>query len=422
MYEGKIIKFYRKKKKLTQQQLGNGICSATHLSKIERMQTKYAPEIITLLSQRLGINMNKKVKQLSQIKKRILEWQDSIVMQLEDEMDKIHSELEQEELIQISEHIHLYKLLQVRNLLIQNKTHQAYDLIKELKRYESKLTAYEKNVLMHVLGIYYLSVNDMQSAIDVLKNIQNEIYNNPEYYYHLAHAYHSVEIPVLAYFYADKARQFFKEKNNYLRVIDSEMLMNIQVQDTTYNLDIITRFENLIVSCEICSSPERKAKVIHNLAYEYYRLGIYEQASIYYKESMMMKEIESSTYLLSLEGYIRSCYEGNLLPGSLLIQHITHGATIAKKNKLILYIRLFKLLSYLIKGKEQGYYQYLHEHALPLFEKFGISYLIRRSYIDLYHFYKSTKQNEKALEMADSLVKRTSNSSSEIFLELSRVK
>jgi HTH-type transcriptional regulator, quorum sensing regulator NprR len=408
MYEGKIIKYFREKNQLTQEQLGKGICSDTHISKIERLQTKYAPEIITLLSERLGINMNEKIKQLFQIKKRILDWQDSIVMQLKDEMDKIHSELEQEELIQISEYINLYKLLQVRYLLFQNKQYEAYVLIKELKRNETKLNNYEKNVLMHVLGIYYLSVNDIQSAMNILKNIQNEIYNNPEYFYHLAHAYHSVELPVLAYFYADKARQFFKEKNNYLRVIDAEILMNIQAQDNTYNLDIIKRFENLMLSCEICSSPERKAKVTHNLAYEYYRLRDYEQASKYYKESMMMKEKESSTYLLSLEGYIRSCYEGDLLPSSLLIHHVTDGANIAKKNKLILYIYLFKLLSYLIKGKEQAYYQYLHDKALPMFEKFGISYLIRRSYLELYNFYKMTKQNEMALVMAESLVKRIS--------------
>ena len=35
----------------------------------------------------------------------------------------------------------------------------------------------------------------------------------------------------MAYFFADKSRQFFKEINNYLRVIDAEMLMVIQVKD-----------------------------------------------------------------------------------------------------------------------------------------------------------------------------------------------
>ncbi|MCM3393700.1 helix-turn-helix transcriptional regulator [Cytobacillus pseudoceanisediminis] len=39
------MKFYREKAKLTQQQLGEGICSDTHVSKIERGITDYSPEI-----------------------------------------------------------------------------------------------------------------------------------------------------------------------------------------------------------------------------------------------------------------------------------------------------------------------------------------------------------------------------------------
>ncbi|WP_420491563.1 helix-turn-helix domain-containing protein, partial [Neobacillus drentensis] len=52
MYEGKIIKFYREKYKLTQEELGKNICSITHISKIECGQTTFATEIISLLSKR----------------------------------------------------------------------------------------------------------------------------------------------------------------------------------------------------------------------------------------------------------------------------------------------------------------------------------------------------------------------------------
>ena len=55
MIEGKLIKFYREKAGLTQGQLCEGICSATHLSKIEREITEYSGEITLLLSQRLNI-------------------------------------------------------------------------------------------------------------------------------------------------------------------------------------------------------------------------------------------------------------------------------------------------------------------------------------------------------------------------------
>ncbi|MDF2534923.1 MAG: hypothetical protein K0R18_1082 [Bacillales bacterium] len=404
MYEGKIIKFYREKFQLTQEQLGKGICSGTHISKIERLQTEYAPEIIILLSERLGINMNEELNKLMNIKNRIAYWQDVIVMELKDEMDSINTELEQEELIQISEYIFLYKLLTARYLLVNNKIQEAFKIIKEIQKTESKLTLFESNLLKHVLGIYYLVINNYQKAIQTLKEIQNEIYNNPEYFYHLAVAYHTIQSPVLAYFYADKSRQFFKEKNIYPRVIDAEMIMLIQAQDSSYNDEIIKRFENLLISCDLCYAPERKAKVSHNLGYEYFRIRKFEQASRYYYESMLLKDKESSSYLLSLEGYIRSSYEGDLLPDGLLLQLVLDGAAVAKKKKLLLFIHLFKLLSYLIRDKEHEYHQYLLEQALPMFENSGYVFLIKRSKKELFYFYNKMKQFDKALTIAEIII------------------
>ncbi|USK33128.1 helix-turn-helix transcriptional regulator [Bacillus sp. F19] len=50
MLEGKLIKFYREKEGFTQGELVQGICSVTHLSKIERGITEYSGEITFLLS------------------------------------------------------------------------------------------------------------------------------------------------------------------------------------------------------------------------------------------------------------------------------------------------------------------------------------------------------------------------------------
>ncbi|MEH7745509.1 helix-turn-helix transcriptional regulator [Neobacillus drentensis] len=271
MYEGKIIKFYREKIQMTQEQLGKGICSGTHISKIERLHTEYAPEIVTLLSERLEINIETEIIKLKNIKKRLHHWHDVIVMQLFEEMDLINQELEQEDLIQISDYINLYKLLRVRYLLMHNLTEEASDIIVEIQKKEQKLSSYEANLFKHVLGVYYLAKHENLKAIQALKSINDTDYINKEYTYHLAVAYHLNESPVMAYFFADKSRQFFKEINNYLRVIDAEMLMAIQVKDDGDFNETIQKFESLIKSCELCHSPDRKAKVLHNLAFEYFR-------------------------------------------------------------------------------------------------------------------------------------------------------
>lgn len=404
MNEGKIIRYFREKKNITQEQLGKGICSGTHISKIERLQTEYAPEIITLLSERLGINIEQEMINLKNIKNRLEHWHEVIIKQIFQEMDIINEELEEEELINISSYINLYKLLRVRYLLMHNLIEGAFEQIKELKKIEHKLTPYESNLLRHSVGIYYLSKHDHLDAIKVLKSINEHDYNNDEYYYHLAIAYHSNEQPVMAYFFADKARQFFKKINSYLRVIDAEMLMLIQVKDDGEFNETIKGFENLIHSCEVCSSPERKARVLHNLAFEYYRRKNYETSSKYYYQSMVLKNYESSPYLLSLEGYIRSSYYGNLLTENELLLLANEGLEIANKKNEKLYIHLFTLLCYLIQNKEEEYHQYLSLYSLPMFEKFGLVYLIKRSKKELFNYYFKMKKTGKALKMANLII------------------
>ncbi|WP_163103535.1 helix-turn-helix domain-containing protein [Peribacillus alkalitolerans] len=404
MYEGKIIRFYREKYKLTQEQLGKGICSGTHISKIERLHTEYAPEIITLLSDRLGINIENETTKLQNIKKRLNHWHDVIIMQLFDEMDQINHELEQDDLIQISDYKNLYKLLRARYLLMHTLTEDAFKIICEIQKNESKLSSYEDNLLKHVLGIYYLAKHENFKAVQALKSINETEYNNKEFTYHLAVAYHSIQSPVMTFFYADKARQFFKEINNYLRVIDAEMLMVIQVKDDGEFKETIQRFENLIKSCELCNSPVRKAKVLHNLAYEYFRRNNFELASKYYKESMSIKDNNSSPYLLSLEGYIRSSFNGSILPQEELLQLAKEGLETASEKNERLFINLFNLLCYLIQDQEQEYHQFLCDQALPMFKQFGYVYLIQRSKKELFNYYMKLKQTSKALKMANLLI------------------
>src|SRR4051812_2586627 len=119
---------------------------------------------------------------------------------------------------------------------------------------------------------------------------------------------------------------------------------------------------------------------------------------------MSLKDNESGPYLLSLEGYINSAYYGSLLPKEELLQMANEGLEKALNKNEQLYINLFTLLSYLIQDKEQEYHQYLSEHSLPLFEKFGFVYLIKRSKKEMFNYYFKQKQNSKALKMANILI------------------
>ncbi|MFD2612409.1 helix-turn-helix domain-containing protein [Paenibacillus gansuensis] len=406
MHEGKIIKYYREKAGLTQSQLGEGICSDTHISKIERGLTDYSPEITRLLSQRLGIDIPQELCRAIQIKQRLLRWQETIVMHQMNEMDEIHHELKHMTLLRISDYKMMYQLLLARYELMRNNPDSAYRIMKELQKLQSTLPPYENNLLKHVWGLYYLSKQDYVQAISTLNQITELDYPNPEYFYHLAVAYHMVQSQIMCYYYAEKSLKYFKEMNYFLRGIDAEMLMLIQLKDEE-NLefrDSIERFHNLLQSCDMCHAPDRKAKVLHNLAYEYYRRKEYESASRYYQQSMELKNKLTGPYLLSLEGYIRSSLEGNLIPREDLSPLISDGLSIATKLKESLYIVLFNLLKHFIQDEEEAYHEYLQHKALPMYRQQGYTYLVIRSEKELFSYYVNRNQLAQALEIAACLI------------------
>ncbi|MFC7786921.1 helix-turn-helix domain-containing protein [Rossellomorea sp. GCM10028870] len=80
MIEGKIISFYREKRQMTQRDLGIGICSSTHVSKIERGLTEYSIEVLNLLANRLQVDLKKEIETYYSIKSMLHDWMNAIIM------------------------------------------------------------------------------------------------------------------------------------------------------------------------------------------------------------------------------------------------------------------------------------------------------------------------------------------------------
>ncbi|WP_176465759.1 helix-turn-helix transcriptional regulator [Virgibacillus sp. 7505] len=69
---GPLIKLHRIKQNMTQEDLAAGIVSESYLSKIENQKTDASPEVITLLCERLGIQLNAENEDM--IKEKAEEW------------------------------------------------------------------------------------------------------------------------------------------------------------------------------------------------------------------------------------------------------------------------------------------------------------------------------------------------------------
>lgn len=402
-----IIKYYREKAGLTQEQLGRGICSITHVSKIERGLTQYSSNITDLICQRLGIDFETEIQTFKDVKKQLYEWHEAIIMEETEDVELMKEELKRNPYVYISGFEIMYRLLEIRYYLLKINIEKTEQLIKQIQKKNLFFSRYEQNLFKHILGMYYIRKSNLIKAIETLKDIEQEEYNNQEYFYHLAIAYSGTNSKVLAYHYAEKSLQFFKKTNNFRLVIDTESLMLGQLgSDEIQDFDGVSlQYKTLIKRCDICNVPHKKAKLLHNLAVKYFEKKDYVNANKYFLEAMSLKNNNTLFYLSSFSGHIRSCLEeGNLLPRNELYTLIEEGLNLAVKLNDECYQIIFTLLLYFIEDRKEEYFHYLYSVGIPIFKKNGDVFSTQYFQKDLFEYYLKVGNQEAALQIATSLI------------------
>jgi HTH-type transcriptional regulator, quorum sensing regulator NprR len=406
MIEGEIIKFYRKRRGLSQEQLGKDICTTTHVSKIERGQTKYSTEIIALFSKRLEIDIQKEMQFFQDMEKKLHQWHNSIIMQRMKEVEKTKSELDQFPIVQSSKHAALYQLVLARYYLLKKEPQKAAEVLKRIKT--EHLTPYEDNMYKHVKGIYYLQkynnfhVENRKKAIELLSTIDKFSYGNEEYCYHLAMAYQWVESKTMAYINAKKAVDYFKRNNNFSRAIQAESVMLLQIECTTQHEfeQKVNRYLQLIQDSETLNEIGIIGMLLHNLGLEFFKRKDYENAHIYYRKALKMADKKTAIYLNRLYNFLDNSIDGKLQSQKQNLKSAEEGLIAAKMLKHQLYLHLFQLHLYILKSEMDVYFSYLENIAMPFFQAHNQFSRIEKFGKQLYHYYADTKQYEKAVEIS----------------------
>lgn len=413
MFEGEIIKFYREKMGLTQAMLGEGICTTTHVSKIERGKTAYSPDIITLFSERLGIDIYQEIQSFHLIENRLHQWHEALIMRKQNQIEELKAELDQMPFIAYSQYAAHYFLLKARYYFFHQNLEMVFQTIQYVQKEFGELSAYERNLLYHLKGMYYIQINasssneDHQKAIQLLKKINIEEYRNEEYYYHLGIAYHYGKSKILAYKYTELALTYFKRTNNYLLAISAETVMLLQYGSEVEMdfIEVVKRYTDLIHNCETLGARDRKAILLNNLGVKYFKRQEYDKAQEYFEKSMLETENQQSIhYLRRLCNYLETCTEGALLHKDILLKNLKKGATLAKVLKSPVHIILIKLFKLKAEKNLHQYYHYLVEEALPFFYSTNNNFYIEQYGKQLYKYYIETNQYQKATELSQTVI------------------
>ena len=405
MLEGQIIKFYRERQNMMQKDLGIGICSSTHISKIERGLTEVSKETIDLLSERLCIDMKAEIKTYIGIDSLLKKWHESIILKLKTKAKSIKKQLEAIALLHMPDIYRSYTLVLTRYYLLIGHDHQTKSLIAEMEKW-SDLSPYENSMLLHIKGINRLINKEFYKAISYFQGIDLTYYNNQEYYYHLAVAYHSLNSRVMAYYYAEKSLRFFTEMRSITRMIEAEMLMLLQVEQDEFYEPKDTEYQRLIEMTENFSLDHQRAMLTHNLAYQKVRQGKYEKASEYYKQSIDTSDPHTEIYLAALEGYIKALTKQGLKSTEELLQLAEKGIALSEEINETIFKHSFHLHKYNLQNDQEQYYHYLEKEAFPYFKKMAYVSLFEHYSIKLFDYHMEKGNVEEANQYAAYLVEK----------------
>lgn len=407
MIVGKIIKFYREKSGFSQEMLCEGVCSKSYFSRFESGNVTFSSEIIALISERLGIDLNEKLESYNRIEKHLNKLNLAIINQKSKCIEDNYNRLKNIPFIMSTKYAVKYLLLLARLYLYKKMFKKAKQTIEKIEKEFVHLNEYEKNFLLHVKGIYIISIyrttvcDDLRDAVRVLNQINNVVYINEEYFYHLALAYYFAGSKLLAYIYARKSLKYFNSTHNYVQALNAQSLLLFQYdnnQDIPFE-ELSEKYHSLIRSCDQVGAQIQKGILLNNLGVKYFKRRDFDEASKCFEQSLHITEYNSIYYLRRYYNYIEACLEGNLLEKTELLKLINFGSKLAEKQQSPIHCTLFMLLKLNCESNQKKYYKFLSEVAIPQFKLTNnISYYEQYGK-KLYSYYIQSRQFEKAIEL-----------------------
>ncbi|MGG3564940.1 helix-turn-helix domain-containing protein [Neobacillus rhizosphaerae] len=368
---GKVIYYHRRKQNKTQEQLCHGICSVTHLSKIENNVKDANPKTLQLLCERLKISMEEENKKNELIRQKLDLFYESIERLHQEKATVLYKELQgYKEYAHCTDMIYLFELYMLRYYLSLEDFRAFEKSSAGIHRYASKFSAFESYVWDLLQGIYYGKIEQYPKALLYLSRIEGQAdqYQTKisEYYYfrsalhgHLCHYSLSIH-------YAYKALQVFQHTNNFLRIVYIKMILAV-------NFIYIGEFEKgseillqILTEADLLKDNETKALSLHNLGFLFYRQGDLEEAVSHYTQALQFKEMHSSSYYITISYLAEALITHS--QNEAAVDLLKNTLTSIKDQRSPRYIEL-NILYLEATGQKKLLIQYLIKYGLAIIEE-----------------------------------------------------
>ncbi|MGG2093753.1 helix-turn-helix transcriptional regulator [Bacillus sp. S13(2024)] len=394
---GKQIFYKRLHQKMTQEELCQGICSVSYLSKIENGKIEASEEILQLLCTRLEIAVSDLRDIEAEVKEKLDEWLQALVHLNKHKVEELYRELEIE-MKQISdfEIVNYYKLLYTRYLIMKRNIPVLKDELEKLKKVYKKYSPFQQLLYKYSQALCYCLQHKWQEGLRFLVQIElmakEQSYYETGIYYNLAVAYSHLAIPHMALHFANIAMEGFRNEYKFRNVINCQIIIALSYSEKGQYDEALKIYESILREADSFSEKDvLMATVLSNIGNIHYRKKKYEEAKKYYVESLQYQKEDDVNYVGKLYDMALQCIHLEQLEEAK--EWIDKGILSAKKDERCntkLYLLL--MLRYKYFTEPSVYKVFLETEAIPFFKNTGNKKELKKVYIELAEYFEDSLQ------------------------------
>ncbi|MEC5425436.1 helix-turn-helix transcriptional regulator [Virgibacillus sp. C22-A2] len=302
---GKIIFNLRNERGLTQEELSEGICSISYLSKLEHNQIKYSDEILSLLFQKLNVDENKLYTKHKNFNDNVSNLSKFIDMKNYTDTENCYSELNNlVNEIKDPNSICNYHITKLKYFLAKRNLESARTTIDYINEFFKRKSVRQEALFIDLCGVYFSIKGNFVEGLKFFKDaeriaLENNL-NVANIFYHLGLTYSQIHNDTLAIHYAQNALKLFESDMNYLKCIDCQLIISLKFVRNQNFRSAEKIYFDILEQAKIFTLPKTKAITLHNLGFLYYKVKDYNQSVNYFVEALEYKSPKNEDYILSI--------------------------------------------------------------------------------------------------------------------------
>jgi HTH-type transcriptional regulator, quorum sensing regulator NprR len=304
MEYGPLIKYFRTQMGLTQKELAEGICSVSHLSKIENNGKDANIETISLLLDKLKIDKGEITEKEELIKSLLLALNEKMLFFQKEEVEQIFKKLSQmEDIIPFSTSLYTYELYKYRYFLFIGNLKSAQHQESLLSKQKKNFSQHETYLFQHYNAICLIMLGQYQKAdhlLELLMSSNNHEFVSGELLYHRALVKSSLEYCDHAIYFGKKALQSFMNEHNFIRILHTLMLLGINYTYSKIYEEAMGCFQHLMRNAELLNEKQILPHVYHNIGYLKAKMEKHQEALFFYEKSLSLQSLDNPHYLMTL--------------------------------------------------------------------------------------------------------------------------